>query len=283
MNKHDANERQTRSYQKAWKIESTFKQIKHMVGSTTEKTCLDTGGINGVLSVSLRTLGGTWRTINMGKSNADIVRQVLGEEIIDGDSYPWSVDKGSFDAVVVVDQLEFLQDVASFIAECHRVLTPSGCLIVVTPHAKRSGILGLLRKLFGLVEGDPHQARIGYTESELFDILKDGFDVMEVRSYSRFFVECVHTFVSLFVHAAKEDKVSATRTRERMDRIYTWSYPFYWIADKLDGLLFFTRGYTLIASAKRRIWRPRRNVLLADGRSIAEAAIHTKIGTAAPF
>ena len=59
-------------------------------------------------------------------------------------------------------------------------------------------------------------------------------------------------------------------------------YPFK-LAVALDTLLAFTRGYDLIARARRRPWRPRRAPILSDGRSIAEAALGGKIGTAAPF
>ena len=69
----------------------------------------------------------------------------------------------------------------------------------------------------------------------------------------------------------------------KMFRFYSMLYPFFWLAAQLDKLLFFTKGYCLIGRARRRQWRPRRTPVLADGRSIAEAALGGKIGTAAPF
>jgi hypothetical protein len=57
----------------------------------------------------------------------------------------------------------------------------------------------------------------------------------------------------------------------------------FWIAAQLDLLLFFTRGYHLVAIAQRKIWRPRRTPVLKDGRSIADATLNTRIGSAAPF
>jgi hypothetical protein len=70
---------------------------------------------------------------------------------------------------------------------------------------------------------------------------------------------------------------------EKMFRVYSALYPLFWVAAQLDYALFFTRGYYLIARARWRPWRPRRVPVLADGRSIAEAALGGRIGTAAPF
>ena len=49
--------------------------------------------------------------------------------------------------------------------------------------------------MLGLTFEKQGRVRPGYTESALFNILKDGFDVHHVRSYSRFFVEFVDAWV----------------------------------------------------------------------------------------
>ncbi|MGQ9663098.1 MAG: hypothetical protein ACUVWX_12290 [Kiritimatiellia bacterium] len=47
----------------------------------------------------------------------------------------------------------------------------------------------------------------------------------------------------------------------------------YTLAYQLDLLLFFTRGYYMVASAKRRAWRPRTAPVLSDGRSLSEVVL----------
>jgi hypothetical protein len=57
------------------------------------------------------------------------------------------------------------------------------------------------------------------------------------------------------------------------------AYPLVWILSKME----FLPAHKLLVKSRRRLWRPRTQPKLIDGRSIAEAAINTKIGTAAPF
>ena len=61
--------------------------------------------------------------------------------------------------------------------------------------------------------------------------------------------------------------------------IAKFTYPIYWFFSFFN---FFPRQEMLLKS-RRRKWRPRRQPKLIDGRSIAEATINTKIGSAAPF
>ena len=70
----------------------------------------------------------------------------------------------------------------------------------------------------------------------------------------------------------------------RLSAFASLVYPLMWFLDKIERLLRgFVPGHNLIAKTKRRVWRARRTPIFIDGRSIAEAALNTKIGTAAPF
>ena len=57
------------------------------------------------------------------------------------------------------------------------------------------------------------------------------------------------------------------------------TYPLMWIFSKFN----FLPNHEMILKSRRRRWSPRRQPKLVDGRSIAEATINTRIGTAAPF
>ena len=60
-------------------------------------------------------------------------------------------------------------------------------------------------------------------------------------------------------------------------------YPRAVMAGLRDMVREFPAGYHMVVRARRRVWRPRLTPKLQDGRSIADAALNTKIGTAQPF
>ena len=123
--------------------------------------------------------------------------------------------------------------------------------------------------------------------------MKDGFDTEEVLTWSRFFVEIVETKSQMFVALAGGggDRLSGQvgddermlMSFRRILNIYSLFYPFGLLAHLLDKLLIFHRGHRMAFRARRRPWKPRVTPTLTDGRSIADATINTKIGTAGPF
>jgi SAM-dependent methyltransferase len=176
----------------------------------------------------------------------------------------------TFDAVVILGSLEDIHTDEAFIEECHRVLKTDGRLVINVPHIKDWSLINILRTVLGLTPEKRGMVRPGYTETDLFRLLKNGFDVHHMRSYSRFFLELADT-VSLFL-VGRPGKGGEGEDKKRL-RVYSMFSPLYWLAFQLDILLFFTRGHHLIALAKRRSWRPRNAPVLVDGRSISEAVL----------
>lgn len=273
--------------------QAKLRNIAALVGPVRGQNCLDLGGDNGVISYQLRRLGGTWTSADISEKAVASTRSVVQDRVerIQGSQLPFP-DR-TFDVVVIVDLLEHVHDDAKLIAECHRVLKQSGRLIVNVPHRKRGSVLRPIRQLLGLTDAVHGHVRPGYTQSDLFALLKDGFNVEEVRTYSRFFSEALDTCIRFFVaqfsaNKARDPKGEMVDAQDferlnKLFRLYTLVYPLFWLAAKLDWLLFFTQGYSLVARAKWRPWIPRKTPVLRDGRSIAEAALTGKIGTAAPF
>ncbi len=207
-----------------------------------------------------------------------------------GDHLPLPQDDGAFDWVVLIDQLAQVTDAYAFMADVHRVLKAAGMLYIDSDHHKRWTFWRPVRRLCGLEPGSDSRARLGYTERGLFDLLKDGFDLQETHTYSRFFTEGVETLVRLALGAfgipgtaSGATEQQAHSIRQRWQWIQSVAYPFFVIARVLDWLLFFTRGYRLSALARRRLWKPRRTPVLRDGRTLVDATLNTRIGTAAPF
>jgi hypothetical protein len=132
--------------------------------------------------------------------------------------------------------------------------------------------------------------RPGYTEAQLFAVLKDGFDVEQARTYSRFFTQLLDTGIRWISERqqANHDAVKGTllteadfQRLEKSLKLYRVIFPFFWLAAQLDRLLVFTNGFMLIARARRRPWLKRATApTLRNGRSLAEAALGGRIGSA---
>ena len=257
-------------FRKSLPMRMRLQEIVRALGNTEGLTCLDVGTDNGVISHHLRRHGGKWDTVVQDEATAAVVREVVPEDVyvFEGRTLPFK--KKSYDAVVIVDSLERIPEDAPFIEECHKILKPDGRLIVNVQRIRTWTPIRLLRNMLGLAYDRKGMVREGYTETELFNVLKDGFDVLNVHPYSRFFVE----LTDMAVEAMKRRLTWREGGNEKKLRMLcSLAGVFYWLAFQLDMLLFFSRGYRLIAVGKRRAWRPRKAPILVDGRSITEAVL----------
>jgi ubiquinone/menaquinone biosynthesis C-methylase UbiE len=294
-NKNTDKEWHLRLFQKSLLKRAKWRQIERMMPPMNgDATGLDIGADNGVISLLLRKRGGVWSSVDSDPLAVNSIRCLVGDNVALMGNGKLPFGDESFNVVVIIDMLEHLEDDGAFIKECHRVLKPAGRLIINVPHIKKYTLLRPLRNLVGLTDKEHGHVRSGYTKNQLFHVIKDGFDVEESTTYSRFFVEFLDIFIRL---AAKKsggtDERSSSKglvidesrfeKMQKLFRVYSVLFPFFWIASQLDHLLFFTKGHSLIAKSRRRLWIPRKTPVLRDGRSIADATLNTKIGTASPF
>jgi SAM-dependent methyltransferase len=280
-------------FSKSLTKKAKWRRIRKMLGPVNDGIGLDIGSDSGVISYLLRQRGGEWYSVDADPVAVESIRSLVGDQVylMEDASLPFNDE--SFDVIVIVDMLEHLEQDHAFVRECHRVLKPSGRLIVNVPHYKRFSALRGLRLLVGLTDAEHGHVRPGYTAPQLFSLLKDGFDVQEIETYSRFFVELGDTFIRLGTklmdrsgRAGKKGRIvdeQLMRSLGKAFRAYAVVYPALWLVAQLDHLLFFTRGHMLIARTRRRMWIPRKIPVLNDGRSIADAAINTRIGSALPY
>jgi len=270
--------------------------LRQLLGSTSGAVCMDLGDAPAALRRELRRAGGTWMSVASDDSAADMLESMLpNEEVVLLDELSIPLEDDCVDLIVLQDILEKQVDDYEFIQECHRVLKPNGILVICVPNYKKLGLVGGFRNLLGLSIESQGFARAGYTQAELYDLIKDGFDISTRQNFSRFFSEFFETlikfFVSFFAGGANPNQIvdgdepgeAATNAYRRAHQIYSLMKPFHWLVGKFDLLLFWTKGYHLVVKAHARPWKPRRGVTLRDGRSISDATINTKIGTAAPF
>ena len=255
-------------FRKSLPLRMKLHEIRRALGRTDGQTCLDIGMDNGIMSHHLRKGGGNWHSAVTRESVRASVQTIVGKNVhvLNGPTLPF--EEGYFDAVVIVDFLKYVESDYAFIEECHRIMKSEGRLVVSVSRLKPWTLIKPLRKILGLSLEKEGQNVSGYSESGLFRILKHGFDVLNVYTYSRFFVEFVDAFITFFAR-----RMTMEENREKGMRLYSIAGPLYWIADQLDMCLFLTKGHRFVSSAKRRVWRPRKTPLLADGRSISEAVL----------
>lgn len=233
--------------------------LRHLpLSKLPRMACLDVGMPNPFLSRQLRAHGGAWRTIARSPARAKEAAEFLGEEThclgADG-TIPFEAHV--FDCVVVAEgMLSALPDPEAFVKECNRVLRTSGILVLSAVARRPFSLLGALR-------GPADRARpetVSFSESDLYQLLKNGFDVDSLDSYCRFFSEWVR------LRAAARARNGAPTPAARLRRRYA-------VASVLDRLAFWTRGNVIALSARRRQWSRRSTPVLTDGRKIGEAVL----------
>ena len=287
---------QVRLFKKSLTKQAKLANLRRFLSPTEGKSCLDVGGDNGVIPLLLRQGGGDWVSADGGGKGVAAMTDLFGADRVfklDGAELPFEDD--TFDTIVVIDYLEHVRDDAFFLKECHRCLKPGGELIVNVPHIKSFSVNRGLRNLLGLTDERHGHVRPGYRLRDLYEISKDGYDIVESETYGGFFVHFIDTWIQYVAGGAREDGEAGASTENKglvltqrdlrrfskRLRIYTWLYPFLKLAEGLDRIFSFTRNHCLMIKARPRPWQQRKSVRMRDGRSIADATINTRIGSAA--
>ncbi len=228
--------------------------------------------------------GGNWSSLAVSETQAELLAEAGVPRIHLGVLPELPFAESAFDVVVASDMLEYVEKPAELMAELHRVMR-SRTRLILHVRRKRRTLVELFRKLSGLTDPTRPQVRPGFTPAELFDVLKDGFDVQETTGYGRFFTEFANLLAELFagvIPSACEPAALDVRRLKRAAAVYAAFWPLFWLAEILDAIFFFLPDHHMVLRAKRRMmWVPRVTPRLRDGRSIAEAALGSKIGTAA--
>ena len=250
-------------------------QVLEMSGDDAASAAMQNAGGGG---------GGVWHSVATSETQAELLAESGIERIHLAAMPQLPFEEGAFDAVVVSEMLEYVENPTDLMAELHRVMR-SKTRLILHVRRKRRTLVGLFRRLSGLTDPTRPMVRPGFTPTELFDVLKDGFDVQETAGLGRFFTEFASLLAELFagvIPASCEPGALSERGLRRAAAVYAAFAPVFWLAGFLDVLFFFLPEHHMVLRAKRRMmWVPRVTPRLRDGRSIAEAALGSKIGTAA--
>lgn len=227
--------------------------------------------------------GGNWSSLAISEAQAELLAETGIERIHLADFPQLPFEDGTFDAVVVSEMLEYVEKPADLMAELHRVMGSKTRLILHVRRRRRT-LVGLFRRWSGLTDPTRTMVHRGFTPTELFEVLKDGFDVQETSGFGRFFSEFANLLAELFagvIPSSCEPAALSERRLRRTAAVYAAFAPVFWLADLLDAVFFFLPDHHMVLRARRRmLWVPRVTPRLRDGRNIAEATLGYKIGTA---
>lgn len=224
--------------------------------------CLDIGAPDPVFAQRLRSFGGAWRSIARSPALAQECADMLGEPVgrlkQDG-SIP--LPDHSFDAIVVaLDIFGAMPDAVAFARECNRVLRPSGLLVVSVQARRAFSPADAMRRRRFPGASDPYSA--SFTERTIYGLLKNGFDVQQLVSWSRTWVELVRLREQRLARAGEPESSIAEKTGV-----------LYRLANAVDRTCFWARGHVITLAARRRRWSDRMAPVLSDGRTICEAVL----------
>mgnify|MGYP001374679395 CR=1 FL=1 len=224
------------------------------------KTGLDIGFTNAGVSQALRQSGGYWMSVELTKACQALVASALGEEtvLLAGENCELPFEDKQFDAVVVAHgALPADVSVASaMIRECHRVLKAGGHFILTVEYRKNYGLAAALNRQ-RVVSGAGER----YSETDMFRLLKGGFDVLGFRFTCRFWVQLVRQW-------ADRRRENGTRGMANM-----WLRFLYAVALALDGLLVLTKGYQMTVYGRRKGWREKQTHVLGNCTPVSEAVL----------
>ena len=236
--------------------------IERIVSSrrNDERVMLDIGFPTPVMSAALRKKGGTWCSIARSPEDAQVFAQHLGTPAYclgaDG-SIPF--EPHTFDVIVVaLDIIAAFADPEPFLRECNRALKSSGELILSSQFRKKISAINSMRERIAVRPDDP----VGHslTETEIYRLMKPGFDVLGIVYHCSFFSELARLW--------EMKLLSEGHSEEETVSLMRWKYR---LAQQLDFFTMWSRGYVATIRARRRRWRERNTPILTDGRTIQEA------------
>jgi SAM-dependent methyltransferase len=241
--------------------QAKLRRILDLLDDPADKTNLDIGADNGVISYLLRQRGGRWASADLDPRAVASIRQLVATEVyqLDGARLPFG-DR-TFDQVVVVDYLEHIEDDRGFARELARVLVPGGRAVVNVPHLLPGSPLNRFRHWLGLTDAWHGHLRPGYSIESLSETLGPRFRIERAVTYSRFGSELVDTGLNGLFEVMQRRKGGAPSSKgsvvtqtdvqryRRQFRMLTLLYPALRLLAAADRLLPWQAGHKLIVAA----------------------------------
>jgi 2-polyprenyl-3-methyl-5-hydroxy-6-metoxy-1,4-benzoquinol methylase len=257
---------QLRMVKRSLKKRARLRLLRQTLPFRPSRVALDLGCAQGILSYFMRQEGGFWISADEDLANLKTAGQILGKDLVQlsGEALPFP-DR-AFDLVVCLDYLEHVENDDRVLKETARVLRPGGQFIVDTPHTGELFLLHKLRSALGLRLEDFGHKREGYAAKDLEAKLERVRLRQEKKvTYSRFFSEFLEFILNLVymkilapgpAESRRDGHIRPSSLEEfnahkKSFAVYSVLYPLVWLISRLDTLLFFQRGYSLMIWARK--------------------------------
>ncbi len=258
---------QIRIFNRSLKKKLKWRLLERILPASLPPTarCLDLGCAKGTFSWLLRTRGGAWVSADLDAANLTATRDLVGPSAVRVDYRNLPFADGTFDLVSVLDFLEHIEDDERCLEELIRILRPGGIFLLSAPATGKYFLANRLRRLAGMTMADYGHVREGYRLEDLTGRLeRRGCRVTYRATYSRFFTEFLELLLNVFYvrtrsrrrTTARDGAITPGSAEEVRSlagtlRFYNLVYPLFWLASRLDTLLFFTHGYVVVLLAKK--------------------------------
>jgi SAM-dependent methyltransferase len=256
---------QLRMYNRSLKKKMKVKALKKFLGVGVDRRCLlvTCGDNNGAINYHLGRMGGDWQWAEFESGTKAEMEQLLAApvHILDKTTCRLPFADNSFDLLVSIDVHEHLQRPELLAAEFFRVLKPGGRAVVTTPNGNERKLVVRLKRWSGMSNLEYGHVRTGFDIPDLERLLAAaGLCPGRSGSYAKFFTEFLElllnwTYVKVLQRGRAQGGGITPSSLEKLEsvkksyRMYALLYPFFWLFSRLDGLLFFSRGYAVIVEA----------------------------------
>lgn len=259
---------QLQIFKRSIKKKEKLRLLQKNLDVDSDMVILDLGCAQGILSFFLRQKGGFWVHTDQDFENLKTTQSLLKRNLLQLETGILPFKTQAFDLVVSLDYLEHLEDDEQCLEEIMRILKKNGQLVLATPRTGKFLILNKLRPVLGLKLEFYGHKREGYRLKELEKMLnKAHFQVVRQKTFSRFFSEFLELLLNLFYVKFLSRKIQGKgrlrdghirpssyqefKSQKKSFKIYSFCYPIFWFFSRLDKVLFFQKGYSVIVWARK--------------------------------
>ena len=181
---------QLRLFEKTLKKKQKLELLQRLLGPVRPKDdllLLTNGDNNGAMNYVLRQGGGHWRWGECEAAAIPEMQRFLGEPVVHCEPARLDFPDDAFDAVVVIDVHEHLQETAPLNRELFRIVRPGGRAIVTTPNGDLRKLAVRLKDMVGMTKETYGHVRVGSgSYSQLpTELLELGINLMYVKLLNR--------------------------------------------------------------------------------------------------